>query len=72
MIPVAAVFTVAIGAWGWMVHGSDIADALYKALALFGFQVSVLIVSMLVLGGMGNLGGVVVGDEGAHAHRLLG
>jgi branched-chain amino acid transport system permease protein len=28
---------------------------------LFGFQVSVLIVSMLVLGGMGNLGGVVVG-----------
>jgi ABC-type branched-subunit amino acid transport system permease subunit len=28
---------------------------------LFGFQVSVLIVSMLVLGGMGNVGGVVVG-----------
>ncbi|MHB8461632.1 MAG: branched-chain amino acid ABC transporter permease [Vulcanimicrobiaceae bacterium] len=29
---------------------------------LFGFQVSVLIVSMLVLGGMGNLSGVVVGS----------
>ncbi|HEV2261126.1 MAG TPA: hypothetical protein VGR69_02410 [Candidatus Rubrimentiphilum sp.] len=28
---------------------------------LFGFQVSVLIVSMLVLGGMGNIAGVVVG-----------
>jgi ABC-type branched-subunit amino acid transport system permease subunit len=28
---------------------------------LFGFQVSVLILSMLVLGGMGNVGGVVVG-----------
>jgi branched-chain amino acid transport system permease protein len=28
---------------------------------LFGFQVSVLILSMLVLGGMGNIGGVVVG-----------
>jgi branched-chain amino acid transport system permease protein len=28
---------------------------------LFGFQVSVLIVSMLVLGGMGNVSGVVVG-----------
>ncbi len=29
---------------------------------LFGFQVSVLIVSMLVLGGMGNLSGVVIGS----------
>ena len=28
---------------------------------LFGFQVSVLIVSMLVLGGMGNINGVVIG-----------
>jgi branched-chain amino acid transport system permease protein len=28
---------------------------------LFGFQVSILILSMLVLGGMGNVGGVVVG-----------
>jgi branched-chain amino acid transport system permease protein len=28
---------------------------------LFGFQVSVLILSMIVLGGMGNVGGVVVG-----------
>ncbi|MEO6835615.1 MAG: ABC transporter ATP-binding protein [Candidatus Tumulicola sp.] len=28
---------------------------------LFGFQVSVLILSMVVLGGMGNVGGVVVG-----------
>lgn len=28
---------------------------------LFGFQVSVLVLSMLVLGGMGNVGGVVIG-----------
>jgi len=28
---------------------------------LFGFQVSVLILSMIVLGGMGNVGGAVVG-----------
>jgi len=32
---VAAVFTVVLGVWGWLSHGADFADALYKALALF-------------------------------------
>jgi len=35
LIPAAAVATVALGVWGWRAHGVGVADALYRALALF-------------------------------------
>jgi hypothetical protein len=35
LIPLAGVVTIALGVWGWLGHGADADDALYRALALF-------------------------------------
>src|SRR5579871_6687743 len=35
LIPVAALFAVSLGVWGWLEHGANLNDALYRSLALF-------------------------------------
>ncbi|HEY3695869.1 RyR domain-containing protein [Phenylobacterium sp.] len=38
VIPVLAVVTVSLGTWGWLDHGQDFADSLYRSGALFAYN----------------------------------
>lgn len=37
-IPAFAVLTLVLGAWGWMDHGQDFPDSLYRAAAMFSYN----------------------------------